>query len=108
MAFRHLLRVTAPVAVAALMLGPGLTAAQASTAPGWRLVKVYGASAGSPFLAGLSATRATDAWVSGETSALLTQALFIGRWNGRNWTRLAAPRAFTVMPPQNVYDGVIG
>jgi hypothetical protein len=107
MAFRHLLRVTAP-AVAALMLGPGLTAAQASTAPGWRLVKVYGASAGSPFLAGLSATRATDAWVSGATSALFTQALFIGRWNGRSWTRLAAPQAFTVTPPQNVYDGVIG
>jgi len=108
MALRLLLRGAAPVAVAALTLGSGLTAAQASSPPGWRLVKVYGASAGSPFLEGLSATRTTDAWVSGATNELDTQALFIDRWNGTRWTRLAAPRAFTVPASENESDGVIG
>src|SRR5262245_45515947 len=108
MALRLLLRGAAPVAVAALTLGSGLTAAQASSPPGWRLIKVYGASAGSPFLEGLSATRTTDAWVSGTTNAPGAQALFIDRWNGINWTRLAAPRAFTVPPSELETDGVIG
>jgi hypothetical protein len=108
MALRHLLRGAAPVAVAALTLGSGLTAAQAAAAPAWRLVKVYGASAGSPFLEGLSAARATDAWVSGTAIQVTTQALFIDRWNGTSWTRLAAPRAFTVPAPGIESDGVIG
>jgi hypothetical protein len=104
---RHLRRVVAPITVAALALGSGLAAAQAATAPGWRLVKVYGASAGSPFLEGLSATRTTDAWVSGTTS-VITQSLFIDRWNGARWTRLTAPRAFTVSASENEFDSVIG
>ena len=82
---------------------PVTEAAQASPAPGWRIVKVYGASAGYPVLEGLGATSRSDAWVSGTTAAG-THGLFIERWNGSTWQQLAVPRGFR----RDVTDGVIG
>ena len=104
MGLRHLLRVVVPVTVAALTMGSGLTAAQASSAPGWRIVKVYGASAGNPLLQGVAASGPSDAWVSGTAF----QGLVIDHWNGTGWKRLAVPGTFTIQGSGGVNDDVIG
>ena len=102
MTLRTLLRATAPVAVAAVALGVGLTAAQASSAPGWRITKVVGSSAGYLSLQGVAASGKSDAWVSGTT----VQALVIERWNGGRWKQLAVPGTFTLSGSGDVNDFV--
>jgi hypothetical protein len=93
----------AALAVAALAAGSGLTA-QASAAPGWRIVKVFGMSSGFPLLQGVAASGTRDAWVSGTT----TESLVIERWAGSIWQRLAVPGRFTITGSGGVNDGVIG
>ncbi len=104
MTLRTLLRATAPVAVAAVTLGASLTAAQASSAPGWRITKIIGSSTGSVDVASIVATRASDAWLSSSTP----QGLLIERWNGGHWKDLAVPGFFTASSSKSVYSGVIG
>jgi hypothetical protein len=104
MALRTLLRAAAPAAAVALALASGLTAAQASSTPGWRITKLVESPAGYTFLQGVAASGKSDAWVVGTT----VQTLVIDRWNGGRWKPLAVPAAFTLSGSGGVNDSVIG
>jgi hypothetical protein len=104
MAPRLLLRTAGPLAAAALILGLGLTSAQASPAPGWRIVQVFPASAAGPTsLGGVAATGESDAWLAGNTAS----GLFVEHWNGGSWTQVAAPAGFTDTASRTVNAGPV-
>jgi hypothetical protein len=104
MAPRLLLRAAAPLTVAALALGAGPAAAQASVPPGWSVAEVYGQASGYPDLQGVAASGPDAAWVSGNAAG----GLVIYRWNGTSWRGLTPPGTFAATGSVSVNDTVIG
>jgi hypothetical protein len=104
MTLRTLLRAAAPVAVAAVTLGAGLTAAQASAKPGWSVADLYGPASGYPQLQGIAARGPDAAWASGNTFG----DLLVYHWNGKSWNKLTAPARFEMTGSESVNDSVIG
>jgi hypothetical protein len=95
------------VGVAALLFAgaPQAGAAgPAAGAPGWRITKIFGASAGYPALQGLTSTGRDNSWIVGTT----TQSLVIEHWDGSAWRPLAGPADLTNLTQASVNDGVVG
>lgn len=107
MAIRYWRRSAIAASIAASVLVAGTGTAQASSAPHWRIAKVFGASYGYPSLSGGTAVSARQAWVVGNTY-MSSNSLFLARWNGASWSQVTAPAQFTNLPSTaGLLDGVV-
>ena len=83
----------------------GSVAAQASSPPGWRIVKNLEQTYGFISLGGIAASGPGNAWAMGTTS----QSLVVTRWNGSTWQDVKPPAKFTGLTgPSNVQTGPLG
>jgi len=93
MNLRRLSLMTAvPLASAAMLLGSGLAAAQAATAPAWQLVQKVNIGSDWPDYTYGSADSANDAWVSGYRHS--SEATLVEHWNGKSWQQVEVPGGF--------------
>jgi hypothetical protein len=90
--------VTAITLVWALLpLVGGFVPAQASVAPGWRIVKVIGPQGGADGIRGISASGPDNAWATGTscTKGCAHYVLLVQHWNGKVWSAVSPPSAMT-------------
>lgn len=103
MVHRPMLKVAAAMAASltAVMVA-GLVPAQATTTPGWRVVKEIGPAGCQSFLSDVLATGSRDAWAAGDMSISCgaTRPL-VEHWNGRAWRQRPLPEAL------DSYDGLV-
>lgn len=91
MAHRLLSRALIPAGVAAALALAVMPAAQAASAPGWRIVKVIGVKAGLSEMTSLAATGPANAWAGGNTcpASCGVQTPAVEHWNGKSWKAFA-------------------
>src|ERR1700728_1266433 len=80
-----------------------LPAAQAASAPGWRIVKVIGVKAGLSEMTNLAASGAANAWAGGNTcpASCGVQSPAVEHWNGKSWKAFALSVPDTAGSPSN-------
>ncbi len=81
--------------------GPAIAA---TSAPGWHITKVFGASYQYPNYEGLSASGPDDGWLVGETAP---DALSVEHWTGESWVAVTPPAKFEEIGV-GVSDSVVG
>jgi hypothetical protein len=87
MAYRLIWRALIPVAVALGLAVAVVPAVQASSTPGWRIVKIIGVKAGVSEMTDVAASGASNAWAGGSTcpASCGIQTPAVQHWNGTSW-----------------------
>lgn len=100
-----IMRLGISVVAVAAALASGVPGVRAQASPGWRIVATVGTLTRTEVPSGFTATSATDAfssWNCTDCSAATLNENFIEHWNGRNWRRIALPRALNSTVPPSV------